>query len=240
MKTFQVMNKFRLLVVMMLLASLPVLAQEAPTTEANENIRKRNETDQRVYQLAMRYNDMAVARVKLLELIERNPNNSRYGELLATLYFDTNQFSSAALIALDVLEINDRSTEALEIAAYALEQIGALERSLTQFERLYLLTDDIFALYKTSFLQYSLKRYDEAMNSINMLVKNSKSAEEKLGFPIAENQNQEVSMRAAALNLKALVYIEQGSKEDARKAFEEALALEPEFKLAKDGLRDLK
>ncbi|SIS88333.1 Tetratricopeptide repeat-containing protein [Belliella pelovolcani] len=234
------MNRMRLLVVLMLFAVVPAMAQEAPATaETPESIRKRNETDQRVYQLAIRYNDMAVARTKLMELIERNPTNSRYGELLATLYFDTNQFSAAALSALDVLQINDRSIEALEIAAYSLEQIGALDRSLTQFERLYLLTDDIFALYKSAYLQFSLKKFDEAMNSINMLVKNAKSAEEKLGFPISDTENQEVSMRAAALNLKALVYVEQGSKEDARKAYQEALALEPDFKLAKDGLNDL-
>ncbi|MFN3800453.1 tetratricopeptide repeat protein [Belliella pelovolcani] len=235
------MNRMRLLVVLMLFAVVPAMAQEAPANaETPESIRKRNETDQRVYQLAIRYNDMAVARTKLMELIERNPTNSRYGELLATLYFDTNQFSAAALSALDVLQINDRSIEALEIAAYSLEQIGALDRSLTQFERLYLLTDDIFALYKSAYLQFSLKKFDEAMNSINMLVKNAKSAEEKLGFPISDTENQEVSMRAAALNLKALVYVEQGSKEDARKAYQEALALEPDFKLAKDGLNDLK
>ncbi|MFC3974880.1 tetratricopeptide repeat protein [Belliella kenyensis] len=234
------MNKMRLLLVLLVMAAFPVLAQEESAQEVSESLRKRNEIDQRVYQLAIRYNDMAVARTKLMELLERNPTNSRYGELLATLYFDTNQFSSAAISALDVLQINDRSIEALEIAAYSLEQIGALERSLTQFERLYLLTDDIFALYKSAYLQFSLKKYDETMNSINMLVKNAKSSEEKLGFPISETENQEISMRAAALNLKALVYIEQGSKEDARKAYQEAIALEPNFKLAKDGLAQLK
>ncbi|MFD2036566.1 tetratricopeptide repeat protein [Belliella marina] len=234
------MNKFKLLIGILVLLASPSFAQENDSTPSvTETVRKKNETDQRVYQLALRYNDFAVARGKLLELMERNPTNTRYGELLASLYFDSNQFSGAALAALDVLQVNDRSTEALEIAAYSLEQIGALERALTQFERLHLLTDDIFALYKSAYLQYSLKKYEEAMNSINMIVKSSKAADQKLGFPIENNQTQEVSMKAAALNLKALVYIEQGSKEDAKKAFEEALALEPEFALAKDGLKGL-
>ncbi|MCH7412362.1 tetratricopeptide repeat protein [Belliella sp. R4-6] len=234
------MNRFKLLLVILTLAASPAFAQETDTTApVTETVRQKNETDQRVYQLALRYNDFAVARMKLMELLERNPTNSRYGELLASLYYDSNQFSGAALAALDVLQVNDRSVEALEIAAYSLEQIGAMERALTQFERLHLLTDDVFALYKSAYLQYSLKKHEEAMNSINMIVKNSKSAEQKLGFPIDNNQTQEISMKAAALNLKALVFVEQGSKEDARKAFEEALALEPNFALAKEGLKGL-
>ncbi|MCH7396543.1 tetratricopeptide repeat protein [Belliella sp. DSM 107340] len=234
------MNRFKLLLVILTMAASPAFAQETDTAApVTETVRQKNETDQRVYQLALRYNDFAVARMKLMELLERNPTNSRYGELLASLYYDSNQFSGAALAALDVLQVNDRSVEALEIAAYSLEQIGAMERALTQFERLHLLTDDVFALYKSAYLQYSLKKHEEALNSINMIVKNSKSAEQKLGFPIENNQTQEVSMKAAALNLKALVFVEQGSKEDARKAFEEALALEPNFELAKEGLKGL-
>ncbi|AFL85630.1 tetratricopeptide repeat protein [Belliella baltica DSM 15883] len=232
------MNKIKLLLVILTLSISSSFAQDAATPGV-ETLREKNERDQRVYQLALRYNDLAVARMTLIGLIERNPTNSRYGELLATLYFESNQFSGAALAALDVLQVNDRSIEALEVAAYSLEQIGALDRALTQFERLHLLTDDIFSLYKTAYLQYSLKKHEEALNSINMIVKNTKSAEQKLGFPIENNETQEVSMKAAAFNLKGLVYIEQGSKEDARKAFEEALALEPNFNLAKEGLKGL-
>ncbi|GAB2607332.1 tetratricopeptide repeat protein [Belliella aquatica] len=232
------MNKIKLLLVILTLSISASFAQEVASPEV-ETIRQKNERDQRVYQLALRYNDLAAARISLIGLIERNPTNSRYGELLATLYFENNQFSSAALAALDVLQVNDRSIEALEVAAYSLEQIGALDRALTQFERLHLLTDDIYSLYKSAYLQYSLKKHEEALNSINMIVKNTKSAEQKLGFPGENDETQEVSMKAAALNLKGLVYIEQGSKEDARKAFEEALALEPNFNLAKEGLKGL-
>lgn len=232
------MNKLKLLLVILTISISSSFAQEAPVPEI-ESTRQKNEIDQRVYQLALRYNDLAAARITLIGLIERNPTNTRYGELLATLYFENNQFSSAAVTALDVLQVNDRSIEALEVAAYSMEQIGALDRALTQFERLHLLTDDIFALYKTAYLQFSLNKHEESLNSINMIVKNIKSAEQKLGFPGENDTNQEVSMRAAALNLRGLIYIDQGSKEDARKAFEQALEIEPNFNLAKESLKGL-
>ena len=235
------MYKSILLFLLLVLVGTTTIAQETQQTqvEDSETIRKRNEVDQRVYQLAMRYNDLAVARVKLMELIERNPSNNRYLELLATIYFESNQFSSAAVSALDLLDIDDQNVTGLEVASYSLEQIGAVDRALPLYERLYLLSGDIISLYKSAYLQYSLKRYEESLNSINMLVKNSKSEEEKLEFPKSDQTIQEVSVKAAALTIKGLVYLEQGSTSEAKASFEESLALHPDFELAKQNLANL-
>jgi len=146
------------------------------------------------------------------------------------------QSTSAALVAIDILEVDDRNIGALEIAAYSLEQVGALDRALPHYESLHLLTGDNFSLYKSAFLQYSLKRYEEALNSTNMLIKNAKS-DEKIGFPKSETENQEVSIKAAAINLKGMIYLDQGSKSEATTAFQEAIELDPTFDLAKENLK---
>ena len=136
-------------------------AQEAEQPVAADSNKQRNEADQKIYQMALRYNDPAIAKARLYDLIERNPDNPRYRELLANIYFEMEQYSSAALVALDLLQINDKSIPALEIAAYSLEQLGALDRALPHFESLHLLSGDLFSLYKTSYLQYSLKKYED-------------------------------------------------------------------------------
>lgn len=195
-----------------------------------------NIEDQAAYQLAMRYNDPDMAKTKLYSLIIRNPENLRFQEALGSLYFEMGESTSAALVALDILEVNDKSIGALEIAAYSLEQVGALDRALPHFESLYLLTGDNFSLYKSGFLQYSLKRYEEAMNSVNLLLREAKT-DEKIGFPKSQTETQEVSMKAAALNLKGMIYMEQDAKEDARVAFEEAIQLDPNFEMAKENLQ---
>ncbi len=74
------------------------------------------------------------------------------------------------------------------------------------------------------------------MNSTEMLIKNAK-ADEKIGFPISQTETQEVGMKAAALNLKGMIYLDQGSKAEAKTAFEEAIQLEPNFSLAKENLK---
>lgn len=227
-----------------LLLLLAICAGNLAAQTANDSIPKvdpktksaLNAADQMVYQAAMRYNDLDIAKTKLYELMIRNPEDVRYMEALASLYFDASQFTSAALISLDLLELNDKNIGALEVAAYSLEQLGALDRALPHFESLYLLTGDNFSLYKSAFIQYNLKRYEEAMNSVNMLVKNAK-AEEKIGFPKSQTETQEVSMKAAALNLKGLIYLDQNSKAEAKTAFNEAIALDPAFEQAKENLK---
>jgi len=234
------MNKIKVLALALAMISTNLLAQEAAQPAPKDPLQVKNETDQKIYQMALRYNDTNVAKVKLYELIERNPANPRYAELLATLYFEMEQYTSAALIAIDIVESNSKNTTALEIAAYSLEQLGALDRSLRHFESLYLLSGDVYSLYKSAYLQYTLKKYDEALNSVNMLAKNKKAEEEKLAFPTKNNEQQEVTMRAAALNLKGLIYKDQGSNAEAKKAFDEALALEANFDVVKENLAALK
>src|SRR5690606_35206958 len=95
-----------------------------------------NAADQAAYQIAMAYSDQAVAKSNLFDRIVRNPDDLRYREALANLYFDSRQFASAALVSLDMLQINDKNVGALEIAAYSLEQLGALDRALPHFESL--------------------------------------------------------------------------------------------------------
>lgn len=195
-----------------------------------------NAADQAAYQVAIRYSDLGMAKTKLYDLMIRNPENTRYMEALANIYFDNSQFPSAALVALDLIQINGKNVGALEIAAFSLEQLGALDRALPHFESLYLLSGDNFSLYKSAFIQYSLQRYEEAMNSVNMLVKNAK-ADEKIGFPKSQTETQEVSMKAAALNLKGLIYLDQNSKAEAKTAFNEAISLDAGFEQAKENLQ---
>lgn len=194
-----------------------------------------NMVDQMAYQAGLRYSDLSIAKIKLYDLMARNPEDLRYMEALGSLYFEAGEYASSALVAMDILKINDKNVGALEIASYALEQLGAIDRALPYYESLHLLTGDNFSLYKSADLQYSMKRYAEAMNSLTMLMKVAK-ADEKIGFPISETETQQVSMKAAALNLKGLVFLDQNSKTEAKAAFTEALALEPNFKKAKENI----
>ncbi len=141
------------------------------------------------------------------------------------------------MVALDLLKIDDDNIAALEIAAVSLENIGAIERSVSYYESLYLLTNDLFTLYKAAYLQYGLKRFTEADNSIKMLLSARKIDEVKLNFPKKDNTQQEVPLRAAVLNLKGLMALEQNNKAEALVQFNEALKILPDFELAQENIK---
>lgn len=229
--------KHVLFMLLMAFCASATIAQTADSIARLDPKLKRtlNVEDQAAYQLALRFNDIGVAKSSLYSLIVRNPEDIRYVQMLASVYYEAGQAMSAALVSLEVLKADDKNIAALEIAANSLEQVGALERALPHFETLYLLAGDNFSLYKSGFLQYSLKKYPEALNSMNMLVKNAKP-DEKVGFPKSQVETQEISMKAAALNLKGMIYLDQGSKTEAKAAFQEAISLDPDFDFAKENL----
>ncbi|MEP0713549.1 MAG: hypothetical protein ABJC55_16660, partial [Algoriphagus sp.] len=65
-----------------------------------------NIADQAAYQLALRFSDMAAAKNALYNLIVRNPEDIRYIEMLASVYYEAGQSMSAALVSMEVLKIN--------------------------------------------------------------------------------------------------------------------------------------
>jgi tetratricopeptide (TPR) repeat protein len=232
------MKKFVILVSFLLCSAVTAFGQTATDSIPRFDPKVKsalNASDQMAYQAALRYSDLETAKIKLYDLMVRNPEDLRYMEALGSLFFESGKNTSAALVAMDLLKINDKNVGALEIASYSLEQLGAFDRALPYYESLHLLTGDNFSLYKSAYLQYSIKRYAEALNSLAMLMKVAK-ADEKIGFSVSETETQQVNMKAAALNLKGLVYLDQDSKSEAKAAFTEALALEPTFTQAKENL----
>jgi tetratricopeptide (TPR) repeat protein len=232
------MKKFVILVSFLLGSAATVFGQTAADSIPKFDPKVKsalNMVDLMAYEAALRYSDLSIAKQKLYDLMARNPEDLRYMEALGSLYFEAGQNASAALVAMDILKVNDKNVGALEIASYSLEQLGAFDRALPYYESLHLLTGDNFSLYKSAFLQYSVKRYAESLNSLTMLMKVAK-ADEKIGFAVSESETQQVNMKAAALNLKGLVFLDQNSKVEAKAAFNEALAIEPTFTQAKENL----
>ena len=64
-----------------------------------------NMVDQMVYQAGLRYSDLSIAKIKLYDLMARNPEDLRYMEALGSLYFEAGEYASSALVAMDILKI---------------------------------------------------------------------------------------------------------------------------------------
>jgi tetratricopeptide (TPR) repeat protein len=192
------------------------------------------------YNVAVRFNDMAAAKDALYDLIVENPANDSLFLNLAVMYFDARQYASTILVSQELLARNAKNTTAIELAAASFESLNIYDKALQHYESLYLQTNAYPSLYKMAFLQFDLKRYNECSATSDILLSKKEADELKVSFNITETQTKEFPIKVAVLNLKGMVARENGDKINAKKFFEQALALAPDFPQAKDNLAKLK
>lgn len=212
-------------------------AQPKPTATPQQSL---TQHFLRKYALASQWNDYTVAKDALYDLIIENPANDSLLFTLAYFYYENRQHAPALLVCQELLARDPKNLNYLEIAAVSGESLGVLDKALQNYETIYLLTSNTNSLYKIAFLQFDLKRYAESMTNVDILLTKPEINTEKVYFADQENKNKEYVMKVAVLNLKGMIHLEQNDKPAAKKAFEEALAIAPDFVLAKQNLNKAK
>jgi tetratricopeptide (TPR) repeat protein len=192
------------------------------------------------YSLALKWNDPEVAKDALYDLIVENQGNDSIIYELAVYYYQNQKYPSSVLVSQELLKRDPKNTAALEIAAVGYESLGVPDRSLQYYESLYLLQSNPAVLYKMAFLQYRLKRWKESQTSTEILMADKNTETLKVNYNDANDKQKEYPMKVALLNLKGMVAEEQGDKVAARKFYDQALALAPDFAPAKTNIAKLK
>ena len=193
-----------------------------------------------IYGAAKKYNDKMMQITTLYNLLSYNPNNSTILDSIALAYFEGQQYVSAALVSIDAVSLNPKDELGAEIAALSFEQIGAPERALKYYETLYLLRNDIMILYQVAFLQYRLKRLNEASTNVDIIIADTSSNEVQIIFPKNAESEQKVALKIAAKRLKAMIFELKGNIVEAKKIYEDILSSSPDFDLVRKQLEDLK
>lgn len=220
-----------LILLMVTFISGASLAQNNPK-ETTDYQRYKN-----IYQQAKKFSDVAVAKNALYNLMALDPADASLLDSLVLMYFDYNQYAPSLLVSLDILKLNPNHEVAKEISAVSYENLQLYDKALAAYESLYLQNNNLYTMYKVAFLQFNLKRFNEAGISADIILKDIKSGEMKIVFNPERNKSEEVTMKAAVLNLKGLLAKEAGNSEEARQRFTEALAdSQNGFTLAKQNL----
>ena len=191
------------------------------------------------YRMAIQYNDFTEAKSALYNLVLLEPQNDSLRYNLAYIYFDANQFPSTILACKDILAINPNHLGALELSGVAFEKLGLKDKALPNYEKLYMLSSNLNSLYKMAFLQYDLKKFAECAVNIDILLEHVELEKSNVVFSDENNVSKEYPMKVAVLNLKGLVNKSVGNNELAKKAFEAALVISPDFQMAKTNLEEL-
>lgn len=221
-----------LVVVCALFASTGAMAQDS-TYISNEYAKA-----VATYQLAQKFNDQEASKASLLELLVLNNRDSTVLRSLAELYYNNRRYTSSALVALDFLEKYPGNLVATEIVALSYEQLRLYDKAIEFYQPMWLATENINILYQIAYLQYSLQRFTESLTNLK-IVDEKVTAEDKVQLNTSNGQVQEIPFKAAVLNLRALIAIGQGKKEDGRALLNQALQLAPDFEAAKTSLDEL-
>jgi len=190
--------------------------------------------------LANRWNDSEVSRDALYDLIAEYPDNDSLLYTLAVEYYSNQKYISAVLVVQDLLARSPKNADALQLAASGFEALNIKDKALTNYESLYLLSSNTAALYKMAYLQFELKKFLESKTNVDILLTKNDIETMKVTLTDSEKKQKEYPIKVSILNLKGLLAQQAGDKEAAKKAFEEALAVSPDFILAKQNLAKLK
>lgn len=211
-----------------------------PEAEIERKLSPSAEHAWRKYNVATSWNDLDVAKDALYDLIIEFPNNDSLIFALGMYYFENQKYASSALVGQALLTRESKNPQILEMVASSYEGLNLMDRALQHYESLYLVTNSIHTLYKMAILQYQLKKYPESLTNLDILLSNPEVDTAKLIFQDAQKKDKEYVMRVPILNLKGMVYKDQGDKVNAKKNFDEALKIAPDFVFAKQNSEGLK
>ncbi|WP_395067301.1 hypothetical protein [Flavobacterium sp.] len=197
------------------------------------------ETDKQIYKNALKYNDANTAIISIHNIIAKEGENTTYKDSLAILYYKTNNFVSSYFVTKELLEKKPKDLQLLEINAISLQNIGDSKKAVTAYETLFALSKNQYHGYQLATIQFNLKRFGEAQTTIQQTLSCQEIKEAQVQIPVDKDQTQNVPLKAALSNLQGLVAYELKDNAYAKKSFENALTILPEFILAKQNIAAL-
>ncbi len=192
-----------------------------------------------IFKLSKNYSDGTTMINALHQIIALEGANSTYKDTLAITYYKMNNPLSCHLVVKELLEKKPNNLVLLELDAMSLQQLNAKKEAITAFEKLFALSKNKYHGYQLAMLQQSIKRLAEAMVTINQVTTCEDIKGAELDFPVDKNNTQKVSLNAAIMNVKGLIAYELKDTTLAKKSFEEAIKISPDFVLAKQNAEAL-
>jgi tetratricopeptide (TPR) repeat protein len=188
-----------------------------------------------IYHTALKYNDLLQATDAVYQIMAVAPEQPNWKDTLDFLYYNTGRFEQALRVGDEILATKDTAQSILEIVAISEQNLGMDKEALDTYEKLYKLSHSIYHQYKIATLQYALKRFGECAQNIQEILQ-SKDNTQKIAITDNNRQQQNVSLKAAVLNMNGVIALELNQNTQAKQSFEEALKSDPDFALAKANL----
>ncbi len=193
----------------------------------------------KIYQQATRYQDPLTKIYALHQRIAREGASFTLLDTLAQAYFEAGFYKQAIAVVDEILPQQPRNATLTEIKALSYYYLQDLKKAIEAYEALYEITADPLHLYQAVTMQFNLQRYGECQANIDKLLSLPEAAQAQVRITTPDGQTQSVPLRAAAYNVRGVIFRLQKDYTKAKEAFEKALQTAPDFLLAKGNLEDM-
>ncbi|MEO1438574.1 MAG: hypothetical protein AAFV80_23745, partial [Bacteroidota bacterium] len=187
------------------------------------------------YEQARAVGDFQAASMWCYQLIYLEPDERPWKDSLLNLLFIRRVWPVCETLGEDLLSLNEADTRVLGILGNAEKAQGKSAEAIAHFETLVQHSDLPIYRYELASLQYELERRKECKKNLELLLTNPATTNGKIELRYG-TKRQTVSLKAAGLNLLGIVEKDYGQPDLAKGLFEQALAIEPDFDLAKGNL----
>jgi len=195
--------------------------------------------EKQILKSAQTIGDPSVAINSLYRLIALEGENSTYKDSLAYIYFEARQNAPSYMMAIEVLKRDPNNINMLEIQGVSLQSLGAYTQAVDIYEKLFSITKNNYHGYNLAKLEFTLKKYEDALKTVEETEKLNDTGNYKVTFAINQTHEQNVDLLAAIAYLKGLIAIELKNTDLAKTSFAKAVKIQPDFVLAKEKLDGL-
>jgi len=195
--------------------------------------------EKKVLEKAKQYNDISVVKSSMMRLVLLEGENSTYKDSLAFIYFQERAYPSSFIASQEVLKRDPNNVKMLEVQAFSLESIGAYDKAVESFKKLFARTNNNYYGFSQANLQYVLKDYSGAYATLLQVEKLNDTGNYTDSYAINQTHKQEIELIAAIQYLKGLCAVQLKNNPVAKASFEKALTTQPDFVLAKESLENL-
>ena len=231
------MRRLLLFVMLLILSVSTMLAQKKKRKETPEPPKQSSSLYLKMYENALRYNDLNSAITAVHLLLADNPQqNKSYKDTLAYLYFSAGRFPQVISLSEELLKERPNDTMLLEMVALSYQNLGDIKSALSYYEKLYKLTNSLRDLYNVASLQYYLQRIGEAKQSVSKIISDPRASKVPIEIVTSPQQKQQTNLMSAAYNILGILLMSQKEYDEAEKAFKSALQYDPNFKLPQGNL----
>lgn len=195
--------------------------------------------DLKLYKKAMDMGDFNTAIFALNSHLLDDTSEVKWYDSLAVLYLNTNSFLPASSSAMKVLATDSKNERMWELVAVAEQNLGRSEKLLNAYRQLFNLTQSYQYLYQSAAVEFTQGNIEHCSQLIDTIMLSPTLKTDSITIQVNEEMSQNVPLHAAVYNLKAFLKARDGKYADAKRDFETALRIYPDFVLAKRNLQDL-